>query len=184
MIELPKAADRRRRAHVLAALFLLALPTTAPAQRKGEYLTDEEMDAVRVAQRIDFRSEVFVKIADRRLLAILDPAAKLTEKEIRIYGALPTGSQVDLLDDYRRTIDEFMEKIDDVYTRDGKSKQFVKAMEAAKLAVDRQLKELATLRPNLKSTEAVHFCDKAVESAKLLAEGIAGVLESGETKAP
>jgi hypothetical protein len=181
MIGLPRAS---RPSSVLLYLLILALPLTVVAQRGGEYLTDEEVEAVRTAQKIDFRCEVFVKIADRRLLALTNPDAKLTDKEIRIYGALPKGSQVDLLDDYRRTIDEFMEKIDDSFSREGKSKEFVKGMEATRLAVDRQLKELATLRSQLKTPDAVQFCAKAVESAKLLAEGVADVLAAPDQKAP
>jgi hypothetical protein len=175
---------RRTRLTVLLSLFVLTFPLTAAAQRGGEYLTDEELDAVRTAQRIDLRAEVFLKIADRRLLALTNPAAKLTDKEIRLYGELPKGSQVELLDDYRRTIEEYMEKIDDSFTREGKSKLFVKGMEATRLAVDRQLKELAGLRSQLKDPDAVQYCAKAVESAKLLAEGVADVLAAPDPKAP
>ena len=90
--------------------------------------------------------------------------------------ATDVARQVELLDDYRRTIDELMEKVDDSFSQKGKTKPFVKAMETTRTAVEAQLKQLEALRQQLKDQEAVHFLNKAVDSAKTLAEGVAGVL--------
>jgi hypothetical protein len=179
-----RAFDATRAPFLLIALSAILLASTpfASAQRGGEYLTDEEMEAVRSAQVIDARTLVFMKIADRRLLAITNPQATLDKKELKVFGPLPTGSQIDLLDDYRRTIDELMDKIDDSYSHTGKSKEFVKAMDATRVAAERQLKDLDALRDRLTSEDARQFRNKAVDSAKLLLEGIAGVMAADEAK--
>ncbi|PYT08813.1 MAG: hypothetical protein DMF60_03835, partial [Acidobacteria bacterium] len=82
----------------------LLLPAQAPSSRAvnasaqiaGDYLTEEEDDHVREAQAADARAKVFMKIADRRLKAVVGPRAPATDKkdqkkaeeEEREWGAL------------------------------------------------------------------------------------------------
>jgi hypothetical protein len=166
-----------------ACLVLLALVAAGPrvsAQRGGDYLTEKEIEAARAAQESDKRAEVFITIGDRRLLALTDANATPSEKELKAYGPLPTGSAIDLLDDYRRAIDELMEKIDDAYQRKGRTPQLTKGMKLASEGVDRQLKTLASLRTQLKDPEVLHYLDRAVASAKLLEEGARGAMAESE----
>src|ERR1051325_3141139 len=149
-----RETSRRMAALVLT---LIAVAAPAPAQRKGDYLTDKELDLVREAQDIDQRASVFIAIADRRLLAITDPNAKLSKKDLESFGPLPTGTQVELLDDYRRALDEFMDKVDDAFRRSGKSQQFMKAAKLIHEGVARQLSQLGTLRAGLKDPDAIHY---------------------------
>jgi hypothetical protein len=167
-----------RRVALLAAIVLAAAP--ALAQRGGDYLTDTEADRVRDAQEPDKRAEVFVKICDRRLLALTNPTAELSEKDTERYGPLPKGSQIDLLDDYRRASDELMEKLDDAYQRKGKTPQLEKALKAVAEGTGRQIKELEALRARLKDPEVIHYLERAVASARLLEEGARGGAGSGE----
>lgn len=168
------------RAVCLAVGLVLLAGAGASAQRGGDYLTEKEIEAVRRAQESDKRAEVFIKIGDRRLLALTDASAEMSDKELEAYGPLPTGSRIDLLDDYRRAIDEFMEKIDDTYQKKGRTPQFTKAMKLTSEGVDRQLKALESLRAQLKDPDDLHYLDRAVASAKLLEEGARGAMAEGE----
>ena len=163
-----------RVAVVVLAVLCAAAP--AAAQRHGEYLTDQEQDTVREAQQIDLRATVFIKITDRRLQVLVDPTAKVSGKDEKLYGPLPTGSRIELLDDYRRALDELMEKVDDAFQHKGKSPQFIKAAQLLRDAIARQTKQLTDLRAQLKDPDEIQFCDKALDSAKTLADGISGVL--------
>ena len=168
------------RAACLVIGLVLCAGTGVSAQRGGDYLNAKEIEAVRRAQESDKRAEVFIKIGDRRLLALTDASAELSDKDLEAYGPLPTGSKIDLLDDYRRAIDELMEKIDDTYQRKGRTPQFAKAMKLTSEGVDRQLKTLESLRAQLKDPEDLHYLDRAVASAKLLEEGAKGAMAEVE----
>src|SRR5262249_50518444 len=71
----------------------------------NDYLTEEEDDYVRQAQEPDLRMKVFMKIADRRLLAITGEGAKPTDKkdakkleeEEKKWGKLPELDRIGYL---------------------------------------------------------------------------------------
>jgi hypothetical protein len=151
-----------------AALALAAAP--AGAQHEIEYLTPTEQDLVRDAQEIEPRAKVFVKLAGRRVLALTGAAQDKKDEEL--FGALPAGTQSDLLDGYRRVLEEFMDKIDDFYERRGNSKEMGKAMKLTVDALDAQLKALAAFKPQVKDDRAVHNYGRAVEAAETVLEGV------------
>lgn len=86
---------------------------------------------VRDAQQIDLRMKVFVKVIDRRLLALTDANAaqsKQAQKDLESWGELRTGTRTDLTYDIQKTLEEAIAKIDDVAERDQKNALFPKAV--------------------------------------------------------
>jgi hypothetical protein len=155
------------------ALVLVALAAPAPAQRGGDYLTQGELDLVRDVRRVDQRTQIFLKVADRRIVALADPNAEVKEGRFtqHKFGELPKGTQVELLDDYRRTIDELMVKLDDEFERSGLTDDLKKALELVVVEMDRQSKALEALRPKLTEPEADRFARRALDSARELYDG-------------
>jgi hypothetical protein len=170
------------RTAAVALLFALAAPVAA--QRGGDYLTAGELDLVRDVRRIDARAEVFMTVANRRILAIADPTAEPKEKRFGPkYGPLPKGTQVDLLDDYRRTLDELMVKLDDEFERGGLTGDLRKALELVVLETERQTKEIEGLRPKLNEVDADRFARKALEVARELHDGSKRALDGSPAPA-
>jgi hypothetical protein len=108
---------------LLAAYF--SLP--AVSAQKRDNLTKEEDVLVREAQEIDVRMKIFVKIIDRRFLALNDANAaesKQAQKDFNTWGALRTGTREEMLFDIQKTLDEIIRKIDDIAERDQKNPLF------------------------------------------------------------
>lgn len=163
------------------ALLVVIVASASPgalAQRKGEYLTEGELNLVRDIRLIDSRSEVFLKIADRRLTAMADPAGPTGDSRFKKYGPLPTGTTVELLDDYRRAVEELMIKLDDEFERTGMTDALKKALEMSAKEMDRQLGALATLKAKASDPVFVSFHRRAVEAANDLREGARSALGS------
>src|SRR5690349_14570565 len=87
---------------VFTAIFCIALffPLAADAQKRRDYLTEEEIELVRDAQEIDLRIMVLTKAIDRRF-AVLN---NRTPKEKEEWGALPKGTRVELLIDIEKLL--------------------------------------------------------------------------------
>ncbi len=156
----------------VAAAMLLTLVAPSAAQRSGDYLTEGELDLVRDVRQIDVRTMIFMTVANRRLLALADPNAEPKEKRFGPkFGPLQKGSQVELLDDYRRTLDELMVKLDDEFERGGLSGDLRKALELVVLETERQMKEIEGLRPKLTEADADRFARRALDVARELHDG-------------
>jgi hypothetical protein len=148
-------------------------------QLPGDYLTEEEDDHVREAQAPDARAKVFMKIADRRLKAIVDPAAspadkkdqKKVEEEEREWGALPKVSRVELLKHYSRAIAECMAKLEDAYERNPKSSALPKALSVLRDATDKHLLTLRALKPELKTESEAAAIGGAIYEAETANKG-------------
>ncbi len=149
---------------------LLALLSPARAQKR-DHLTEQEADLVREFQIIDKRIEVFIRAADRRLLVLADPNAKQSKKEEERWGPLPTGTRLELLQDYKNILSEAMEKLDDAYERDPKSELLSKALSKFKEATTRQLAQLRALAPQLTDKREQRALLEAIEEAETAAKG-------------
>lgn len=106
------------------------MPLLVTAQKRDN-LTDQEDMNVRDAQQIDLRMKVFVKVIDRRLLALADANAaqsKQAQKDLESWGELRVGTTAELTYDIQRTLEEAIAKIDDVAERDQKNSLFPKAV--------------------------------------------------------
>ena len=168
----------------VAASLLLAIAAPSAAQRGGDYLTSGELDFIRDVRRIDHRSTVFMTVANRRLLALADPSAEPKDKRHGPkLGALPKGSQVDLLDDYRRTLEELMVKLDDEFERGGLTDDLRKALVLVVAETELQMKEIESLRPKLTETDAESFARKAVDVARELRDGSKKALDASPAPA-
>ncbi len=77
--------------YTLTAFFLLSMifPSVSDAQKRRDYLTEEEIELVREAQEIDLRVDVLVKAIDRRFLVLNNDRtqAKTNRKRTRKNGA-------------------------------------------------------------------------------------------------
>jgi hypothetical protein len=101
---------------MLTVLFL-AQPKNGFAQSR-DYLTDDEIELVRDAQQIDLRMLVLTHAIDRRLEALkLGTAAPLPKKEIEKWGAMPTGTRIQLLIDIKRILQKAVDDIDNLAER-------------------------------------------------------------------
>lgn len=111
----------------LAAIVISATSSQVEGQRR-DYLTDDEVEIVRDAQQIDQRIAVLVHAADRRFAAIgiVPPEATTDDKDSKKdkkdkasgrWGAEPTGTKVQLLDDVRRILQKAVDDIDNLATR-------------------------------------------------------------------
>jgi hypothetical protein len=165
------ALSRRLARLSLAACCLLFTASAARAQQKRDHLTEREADWVREVQVIDKRIEVFVKAADRRLLVLTNPAAVQTKKEEENWGPLPTGTKLELLQDYKHILEEAMEKLDDTFDRDKKNELLPKALKKFREAAERQIAQLRSLAPQLKSKKEQDALAEAMEEAETATKG-------------
>lgn len=166
---------------VLVAFIVLAgfCPGPVSGQRKGEYLTEGEMNLVKEIRKIANRSDVFMRIAERRLTALADPAGPTGDTRFMKFGPLPTGTTDELLDDYRRAIDELMNKLDDEFERTGLTPDLKKALEATLEEVERQIGRLGAMRAKMSDARYEPFFRRAIDSASLLRDGAREALASG-----
>jgi len=111
---------------VFTAIFCITLffPLTADAQKKRDYLTEEEIELVRNNQLIDLRIGILTKAIDRRFAVLKNQ----TPKEKEEWGALPKGTRVELLIDIEKLLGKAIEDIDLVAERAKDSKLFPKAV--------------------------------------------------------
>jgi hypothetical protein len=149
------------------------------AQIPGDYLTEEEDEHVRVAQKPDDRIKVFIKIADRRLAALTATgptggdakAQKKLEEEMREWGTLPKLTRTELLRHYARSIEEGMAKLEDAYERNPKSSAIPKALTALRDATDRHLQTLRSLESEVKEDKESGALKDAIEQAQAANKG-------------
>ena len=111
---MPTAFFRTLAFCLILTIVALIQATEASAQRR-DYMTDEEIELVRDAQEIDLRINVLITAIDRRFEALKvsfpeNQNRKLDEK----WGALPTGSRIELLNDIKRLLQKAIDDIDDV----------------------------------------------------------------------
>lgn len=99
--------------------------------RRRDHLSAAEADLVREAQIIDARTKVFIKAAERRFLALTNPAAATSKdatKDVEEWGAWPTGTRAELLGDMAGIVNEAINNIDGVAERNPQEKLLPKAL--------------------------------------------------------
>jgi hypothetical protein len=131
-----------------------------------DHLTEKEDELVREVQELDKRIEIYVKAADRRLLVLADPNAQQKKKEQELWGPLPTGSKLELLQDYTKILEEAEEKLDDALNRRTKLPGLEKALNKFKEAAMRQLSQLRALGPQLTEKNEQRALAAAIEEAE------------------
>jgi hypothetical protein len=166
---------------VLFALFTLIFifSTVNINAQKRDHFTEKEADMIRETQEIDFRMKVFVKAIDRRFLVLnkIDTAEdKQVKKDLETWGELPKGTNALLLKDIERILNEAINNIDDVATRDFKTKLLPKAMKILVESCKKFLPQLSSL--DEKST------DKAEKDAIINSNEYCGQIIDAQTKIP
>jgi hypothetical protein len=179
---------------VLCALLLFALVAAnslqqpAHAQRR-EHLTEQEVEMVRDTQELDRRAELFIKIAERRLLVVTGAPAP-SAKDLEKWGAVPKGSRAAHFNDLARIFDEAINNVDDVAARTPDSALIPKAVRKLEAAATRFLPQLTALRQSAGSADgeresleqAIDNLQQIIEAAKRLPEEEEPTGKKGEKK--
>ncbi|MFN2516103.1 MAG: hypothetical protein ABR556_07795 [Pyrinomonadaceae bacterium] len=118
----------------------------------------QEVELIRDAQVLDKRIDVFIKAADRRMLAINRAeasTAKQLKKDSETWGDLPTGTRAELVGDIARIFDEAITNIDDVSARDEENPLLSKSLRKLAAAASRIMEQLKPLETEAKSIEEI-----------------------------
>lgn len=147
----------------------LAAGAVPPQAR--DHLTPKEIDLVKDAQELDRRIDVFIKAADRRLLAIkgLDAAsAKELKKDAEFWGDLPSGSRSELVGDIAKILDEAITNVDDVSSRDEKNPALPRVLRKLAAAASRIVDQLKPLESSAQGAAEVSNFDELMENAETI----------------
>lgn len=158
---------------VILLAISIALSITIGAHQNRDHLTPQEQDLVKDTQVLDKRIEVFIKAADRRLLALngTDAAAtKQLKKDQEKWGELPTGSRAQLVRDIAKILDEAITNIDDVSSRDERNPLIPKALR--KLAAEATLivERLRPMQSEAKGEAELASWEELVENAESIVQ--------------
>ena len=162
----------------LALLLVLFVGPTflsaASTLQKRDHLTPQEVDLVKEAQALDKRIEVFIKAAERRVMAINGSSAanaKQLKKDAERWGELPSGSRAELVGDIAQIFDEAITNIDDVSARDERNPLISKSLRKLATSVNTIMTQLKPLATQAKS-------EAEVASFALLDEDAQSILEA------
>jgi len=147
-------------AALLIALFVSLLSSPAAAQKR-EHLTPEEIEFVRDNQELDKRTEVFIKAAERRMLAVNSPSEASKDKEK--WGELK-GTRAQLLYDISKILDEAVVNIDDAAAHNSESPLLRKSLFKLSEAANRLVPQLNKLREGLQSEAEGDNLERALET--------------------
>ena len=156
------------------------------AQGKRDHLTDKETDVVRDTQEVDKRMEVFVKAIDRRLAVLsgstVDPAKvnnkkpqKNVDGEILDWGDLPQGTHAQLFRDIELILDEAINNIDDIATREPDSKLMMRGVKVLGAACTRLMPQLKSFSEKTTNKEEKQSLLNAMEYAQSVLDSMGKV---------
>ena len=154
---------------VLLLLLIGGLSFSVSAQKR-DHLTEAEIEIIRDTQELDLRTKVFVKAAERRfvVLGVLTeskPAKK--EKDNSDWGAPPTGTRAELLGDIAKILEEAMNNLDNIWSREPKNPLVPKALKILSDAAARfqtQAGSLDSKAASEKEREAVFQIKRDLEN--------------------
>jgi hypothetical protein len=143
----------------------------AAAQGHREHLTPEEIELVRDNQELDARTNVFIKAAERRLLAVTNPeeAAKQSAKDKEKWGEVK-GTRAQLFYDISKILDEAVVNVDDAAEHNPDSALLRKSLFMLSEAASRLLPQLSKLREGAQSEAEADQLDRALENAQEITE--------------
>ncbi|RMG50777.1 MAG: hypothetical protein D6723_11720 [Acidobacteria bacterium] len=142
----------------------------ALGQGSLDYMTEQEADRVREAQRIDWRVRVFMKIAERRLMVVESPELEQSKREEARWGPLPVGSAAEMLDQYRRAIEETIINFEDAYDRNPNDKYILKALTIFRQHIEDHLERLRALRSQITDMATRQALERTLEDVELAYE--------------
>ena len=163
----------------LASILLMGLSGLLPASAieppARDYLTPQEEERVKEAQILDKRIEVFIKVAERRLLALTNQSAaasKQLQKDVEKWGELPKGTRVELIMDVANVLDAAITNIDDVATRDEKNRLLPKALRKLAEAATRFQAQLSPLRAQTEDNSERAAIERVMEHVQEITEAV------------
>jgi hypothetical protein len=168
----PLHPSARRAAPLLFALCLcLGVAAQASAQNRREHLTPEEIELVRDNQTLDDRTNVFIKAAERRMLAVTNPdeSARAAAKDKEKWGELK-GTREQFFYDISKILDEAVVNIDDSAVHNPESPLLRKSLYMLSQAAARILPELTRMRAGVRSEAEADQLDRAIETAQEISD--------------
>jgi hypothetical protein len=156
---------------LLTFVVILVLCSAAVGFQAREHLTLQEIELVKDAQVLDQRIDVFIKAANRRLLALngTDAAsAKQVKKDSESWGELPSGTRAELIGDIARIFDEAITNIDDVSARDENNPLLPKALRNLAAAASRIVEQLKPAQAQAKGDAELSSFDLLTENAEAI----------------
>ena len=159
----------------LATLFVTLAACFPAAAQTRDHLTPQEIDLVKDTQILDKRIDVFIKAADRRMIALGavpqsseaqdKKAAKQAKKDAEVWGEIPTGSRAELIGDIARIFSEAITNIDDVSARDESNPLIPKALRNLAAAASRIVTQLKPVEEKAQNDAEVSNFDQLAEYA-------------------
>src|ERR1044072_2591858 len=148
---------------LFASCVCLSLAVTATAQKR-EHLTPEEIELIRENQELDLRTGVFIKDAERRLLAVTNPAEseKNAPKE-KEKGGVVEGSRTQLFYDISKILEEAVVNVDDLAEHNRERPLLRKALYMLAEASNKMMPELSKLREAAQTEAEANQLERALE---------------------
>jgi hypothetical protein len=160
---------RSRTLIALSSLLFLIVPIQSAAFQKRDHLTPQEVDLVKFNQVLDKRIEVFIKAAERRVMVINGTAAtnaKQLKKDAEKWGELPAGSRFELVADIARILNEAINNIDDVASRDERNPLIPKALRKLATSTSSIMEQLKPVRAEAKTEAEISSLESLNEYAQ------------------
>jgi len=162
-----KQSSRSSLLIVLTLALMSLCPSASAFQEADDYLTPQEINQLKEAQEIHLRVKVLMKIAERRLLLLENPAAEQARKDEREWGALPKASPITLLNHYVKVLDETIINIEDAHAREVDAETLYKALKTFREATEQQLPRLRALHQKVTGDDEKATLQRAIEAAEL-----------------
>jgi hypothetical protein len=146
--------------------------------QKRDNLTNEEDLQIRETQELDARMKALMHVVNRRLLALSTPNAaesKQIQKETSTWGALRTGTTMELFSDIQRTLDEAIAKIDDVAAREQKNPLFAKAVNILSESCQKFTPQFRSFIDRVSDPKERALISNSIENCTLIIEASARV---------
>lgn len=156
-----------------AVILTIAWPAAVYSFQARDHLSPQEVDLVKDAQVLDKRIDVFIKAADRRVLALNGleaTSAKQLKKDSESWGELPTGTRAELIGDIAKIFDEAITNIDDVSSRDEKNPLIPKALRKLAAAASRIVDQLRPVEAQAKGEAEVGSFVELSENAESIVQ--------------
>jgi hypothetical protein len=157
----------------LTVMFLVGgILLSAPDRPKKEFLTEEEIAAVREAQEIDERVKVYMQAATLRLKSSEDRIKGIESIE---GDPLEFFSIEDLLDGYYRIIDSVMMNLDAAYQNpksdQAKIRKALVLLKAQTENAEKALEAMKQMAEKMNKEEIWNLANKAIDITKSVREG-------------
>lgn len=168
----------------ICLVFLSFSFSVATSPQLRDALTPEEVDRLRDVQQLDQRTDLFIKIADRRFraLTVAGAAASESAKDVQRFGAFPEGNRTVLLNSLNRIIDEAITNIDDVASRDERNPLLAKAIRKLAEAATRYQPQLIALRGQIKDEEELGALESTLKALETVLEAVKDLPAPAEEK--